>query len=454
MELRHRYITKDTLTFDVIYKKLKEFYELHNFNTGKSTLEVDTERVLKIISNILYRQRVYLKNKSEDYRNDWVELSSRLLIKQVTNKYNRFLLFLIYYDIIEVRRNKYTNKESYSNFRSLDKTVKINNFAKSYRINKKYINDKTIIGEFKSKKLVNSINRSSEHHYKKLQEIYKHLHSFLDKLSIKSHFYLKEHESIMKHFLSQKYANDIMVDKSGRNYHKMTNLPSTSRMYLQYDNKQLVSIDCANSQPLLLLILLRESRLYDSNEYNFYKQLVETGELYDYLINIYNNHFLIKFTNKKEFKQALFKDVYFNYKHKYKNPIIITFSLIFPEIYEFIKENSTYKDELSFKLRKVESNIWIKNIAFDFMNLYPNEPTFILHDSIYILESHIDIAKKIILETFKKYDLNPTLHIGESFKDEEIYKFNMIFSKPLQKDDFKLYNKLKDKVLYYEDKED
>lgn len=190
-------------------------------------------------------------------------------------------------------------------------------------------------------------------------------------------------------------------DLCNRLHNNLTNLPSTLRKFVTCEGKTLFQVDIKCSQPTFLGLYLLKKGLGDKEEILRYLELCKSGELYSQIIDS------DKFDNRKDLKQALFKNCFFNKNYKKLNVVEIMFQKMFPTIFEQIRKIKLedFKN-LSVILQREESYF-----IFDTIN-YMDFDVFTIHDSIVSTEENILNVKNIMEANFLKiYDFYPNLTV-------------------------------------------
>jgi hypothetical protein len=428
----HRYISKSGLSKGLLKNKLIDYYKRYNITYKNKPLpsvkiEKDVEKCLWVISAILYRQLVYKKDdENRTLYGEYIPLYSKILQSALGNQYNTIINFLLEDKIIETKYNNNGNP-----------TYEVGNTSRLFRLNLEYARAQTFFDEYVH--LKDRIKKAIEKEYLKLNDIHKHLYSFLDDLYISDMYnWQKKHEPLVVMFESQNKASRYKVDKSGRSYHKLTNMFSFARHYIRYKGEHLVSIDCANSQPLLLYYLYDSERREQPQDLLNYKELVLKGQFYEHLQVVYNKMYPLKQKDRKEIKVETYKRILFNPKQNKNHPLLKAFAMEFPTVYQIILENQKHKDDLSGKLRYVESKLWIDGIATKIMKHNPKIPIFILHDSVFTIKKHHEEVLQIVKNTFnEQLGKEPLLHVtfyGWKTKqfDKDKKKYEIDIKKVLQ----------------------
>lgn len=225
---------------------------------------------------------------------------------------------------------------------------------------------------------------------------YTEAENYLNSIKMRDKQYIKNIHSIkcLNH-------NDIWYtfDNYGRFHSNLTTLKSNVRSnYLKIDNCPTKEIDIINSQPIFLTILMSKNMdKIDHEEYEFFKQLVITGSLYDYV----SQHSGKK--ERKEIKKMIYTVLFgTNHLNKKDNKI---FKKLFPSVFKFIRD---YKNEqnnyraLAYELQRSESNLLYNDIIEEIINIDPNIPFFTVHDSITVKESDYELVNDIFNKSMKK----------------------------------------------------
>ena len=133
-----------------------------------------------------------------------------------------------------------------------------------------------------------------------------------------------------------------------------------------------------------------------------YVQLTQKGELYDFLGNKSS-------LTRKEFKQSLFRDVFFGQNYL-KNELTVEFERLFPSVMAFIRKIKKGKyARLAWIMQKEESKLIIDGVCGRLMREHPEMPVLTIHDSILTIPRWVEIAKTVIMEEFAGVGLKPTI---------------------------------------------
>jgi hypothetical protein len=215
-------------------------------------------------------------------------------------------------------------------------------------------------------------------------------------------------------------ARFFMLDRYGRFHSVATNMLGGQRGYLYGpDGRPLVNIDLANSQPLVLgLVLLRlyPRRLPDS--VRRYIELCESGRFYEELMREAG------FNGDRDcFKPKVFTAVFFGEAHKMRGPIADAFRRMFPEPWEAILElkRENYRNA-AWQMQRAESDLVLKRAARAFMRRHPDAPLLTVHDSIMTAEDYRGEAEAAIMAAFRREGLRPTIKAKPTSRDIGQYR--------------------------------
>jgi len=201
----------------------------------------------------------------------------------------------------------------------------------------------------------------------------------------------------------------------GRIHHSAGNLMREVRPYMYFTIDEIkfpvVGLDCANSQPLLLCLLLNDHYNKCPNdalkkEMDDYREWCEQGLFYEEIIKLFEGPI-----ERSKIKEEIFHLFFTKIKHSKTLKIREVFEKRFPMITAVIDsfKKDNYKD-FSLKLREAESKIWINEIAKKFALKNPGVPFFSIHDSIYTTEFFAEELNLIIKDVYSNSGLNVTIH--------------------------------------------
>jgi hypothetical protein len=210
-------------------------------------------------------------------------------------------------------------------------------------------------------------------------------------------------------------------DAYGRVHTLISQLPSIAHPFLRIDNDVVTTIDCANSQPLLLNILFK-------NKYNIYRLMTEEGSLYN-IIAI--RHFLATVYKKQgnakhDFKQKYMTGSLETFKEKpYINNVVkpLIYRVFFgsgpissinKSLYnillqlfgkQFIQalEAERKKGDLAVRLQRIESDIFIDG--------FKNDYVLTKHDCLLVKQGEANhFLNKLKNIYYYRHGLTPTFH--------------------------------------------
>jgi hypothetical protein len=226
---------------------------------------------------------------------------------------------------------------------------------------------------------------------------------------------------------------DYHPDDYGRVHTPVTRLPRELRGCLSVEGEPLVGVDLANSQPLILGMVIAKKRslkkaegrqaggatLISSAEstesvngkrvagsrfgdVQEYLNLCESGRLYESLMSPGDD--------RTELKRAVFRDVFFG-RPGIRSDLASRFSERFPTVISELRrmKRGNYK-AASHRMQRLESDIFIDSICGRIMRERPATPTTTIHDSILTTPAHIGYVRSVITDEFERMGVRPTLH--------------------------------------------
>lgn len=176
------------------------------------------------------------------------------------------------------------------------------------------------------------------------------------------------------------------VSKEGRFYSSLTNLPSVTLPFLQLYNEEIIELDVANCQPLLL------AHLIDNEEY---KKDVEEGLFYSKMAS------LIGWTTDR-FKIMSYRYLFFSNRPLKGGLIYKALNQMYPNLVDQIN-NLKKENKLAVMLQKIESEIFVKKIG-----VLPFKK-ITRHDSVMTTRDNYNDLKKIIRDEFSNLNLSVTI---------------------------------------------
>jgi len=254
---------------------------------------------------------------------------------------------------------------------------------------------------------------------------------------------IKEHE--------YQLSTDPTVNRLHTN---ITLMPSDYRNFLRYDGKELVCLDIRNSQAFFSLNLLKEENIeeivkvseklnkkdnkpysknskplanypsssiileeslqrIDSQEFELYKNLVLTGEIYDYYRRILYDELGVTYPSRKALKEEFFRTIFSSNKY-FGQPAAApkrVFQKYFPGIFDyFVQLKKLHPDIIPIVLQRWESHAVLQCITKRISKDHPDIPLFIIHDGIATSQENIELVSSIIYEELKALTgYSPTL---------------------------------------------
>ncbi len=401
------------------------------------------------ILDLLYRLRVYNKNaKFTD--EDQLRISSKYFRSYISHGYSLYINWLIKHNIIICDKIK---KEGKSYAYAVHPKMQS-------RIIQVEIPRKSLIG----KKIIDNYNKQRKYHKSPGKHILQMRKAFESNLKINLNEALAWLEYNFKNkniTYSQLYAHTIsieMIDNeefyfkinktNGRLDTNLTNLKSDLKQFIKGN---LFSIDCKNSQPLILNYIL-EYIIYNNINYKLIKssnsnpnstpppsifpslgttghkilskdlsindlQVLQNFPLSEVKINEFRRYKLSTFKSdfyddmvkeyvklykkpilRKHMKEVMYK-VFFSTNYAYKEEKAI-FKKNYPTVYEVIHKLKSSKshNRLAICLQRIESEIFIQNIAKRLVenNIIP----LTIHDSLVVFEKDTDRTLEIIGEVY------------------------------------------------------
>lgn len=259
------------------------------------------------------------------------------------------------------------------------------------------------------------------------------------------------------------------VDENVKRYHSnLTNMRGILRNALTYEGQQLVSVDISNSQPFLSLLLLqpefweqlriihhkkclknsgphtyfrtfldkfyidlyeriekviKDNKLegslinfvetmltllntMDKDDFAVYQDKVCKGQLYDYLLTRFKEHYRLYDITRDDAKiavlQAFFSDNRYLKQEDAKPKLLFKHS--FEEVYAVLAQvKSGFKALLPILLQNIESYLVIEIMARRIAKEHPNMPLFSIHDSLVTTVGNEGILQRIMTEELTRY---------------------------------------------------
>lgn len=372
-------------------------------------VKIKTLYILMIVSTLLSKH--YLSNNKKNEKEGFA-LNS-FILRKAYSKYNYYIDWLVKEGIFFLTQKAHSRKNSRKyrlNSNYLDYFMY--NITDAYTI-KKYQKVRDIYDKYFTKDYIDKdvLKTLKEHHDSITIDIDGAL-AYIEKYKDDAEKYKRYKYSIESIYNDSLFFKD---DNYGRVHTNCTTLKKDiRRMYLSLDNLPLTEFDITNSQPTLLISLLKENLdKIDKDEFKKYVNTCkEKGGIYKKIVECTNLKIDYYLTDNKEekgkikgiAKEMVFK-VFFgknclgNSKNGKYNRF---FRSLFPTIYEFIVNYKKIKgghEKLAHELQRRESKLIFNTIIKEIMEKYPGIKILTIHDSILCQTWHKDDVEKI----FKKH---------------------------------------------------
>jgi hypothetical protein len=342
-----------------------------DFNNQK----IKTSYLIDITHNLILKYYFKKENK--------FTLNATVLKDKYGYLYKHYIDYLINNNIIKMISNYKKGVSS--------RVYSLNPIVLKEKINRIKNCDKVLIKKYK-KKVFDTIDFVDIRKSSILPEVREKLISDLFSIDIefeRSLFYLdslkrEDVDIYNRNVYSVESINDKHIfyhfDNYGRLHTNFTILKSFIRKNcLLIDGEETCELDIKNSQPLFLCKLITDSNSawVDKDELDFFRQLVISGNFYQYLMSATGE------ANKKNIKELTYKVLFGHNRSNSKCDK--KFSAFFPTIHLFIK---LYKKEwgnhkvLAHYLQRAESDLIYNKIIKKIMIIYPNIKLITVHDSI------------------------------------------------------------------------
>lgn len=150
---------------------------------------------------------------------------------------------------------------------------------------------------------------------------------------------IKQFKSKFKNIVSISQG-DIFIKRNngkGRIYTNFSVMSKEHRPYMSYKGSKMKNLDISNSQPLIFCAFLKKYCIENSielpkEEYEYYKELVESGLFYERFME--GDEFNTE--NRKDFKIAFFGSVFYTKVSKVPYELRKRFVKVFPKIYQIM----------------------------------------------------------------------------------------------------------------------
>lgn len=234
--------------------------------------------------------------------------------------------------------------------------------------------------------------------------------------------------------IDQKLPINTSLSKTGRIFHPFSEMASELRYYCLLDGNRLFELDCANSQPFFLSILMfqKNKNIYQNVDAELYRQLVVSGGLYGFFLGKYKEIFPKVKVDIIDMKMYLLQTFFSDEEGskglptQFRKKTRDVFEKCFPTVFEFIKDYKKYnnlsEDKYAFlahQLQGLESNVFLNIFSEMF-----EEHNLPCHDAIYVCEKDVDVVKSTLTEIFhSRYGIVPTIKIKELKPIASVRKF-------------------------------
>ncbi|MFN8286815.1 MAG: hypothetical protein U0V74_08690 [Chitinophagales bacterium] len=364
-------------------------------------------------------------------KDGFVPFSSTLLQRK-NALYNKHLKYLVDLGVLQVINN-----------------YKVGEKCKQYRIGEKFLSNKlkevTIENKYLDQQM--KVQISAKKKYNSLFKWFNNLNIdsesateyTLNELELKKdkEYYQSYSAAYTKLYKIDMIKNQVFwfhKDIFGKRLHtNLTNIDSSLKQFIKYENESLISLDLKNSQPFLSLkllqtqplntpypiMLLKPSHIIDNEDVIRYINLVCCGNFYSYFEEEIRKDLGAQFFEKEfryDFKKAQLLhnnldpismtklemfSIFFS-KNEYQTATKELFKSRFPTvmgIFESYKAGTGNKyKELSKALQRLESHVFLDTIVPAITQAYPETPIFTIHDSIVTTIGNEQKIKEIMVQ--------------------------------------------------------
>jgi hypothetical protein len=231
----------------------------------------------------------------------------------------------------------------------------------------------------------------------------------------------------------------VNVGRYGRLSNNVTAMKRELRSALRHGSEPLKHVDIKCCQPALIGKVAKETTqqedrtgqrqlgsIYDAplkppNSVDFvnYCKLVQTGQLYDFLLSILEAGNGPKLT-RDQLKDRFLVDVIAKRKankHGAEYPSVVedTFRLVFPSVFQFIRQfnkDGWEHENLIRRLQQEESKLVIETVAADLVLRHPKMFLLTLHDAIFTTERNIPIVVNAFHAAFDRIGFPMSLKVA------------------------------------------
>ncbi|MFH1196969.1 MAG: hypothetical protein V1720_14825 [bacterium] len=370
------------------------------------------------IITLIYYGRIFNKELESD---SFIPLNGKILLRLLGGRYKAFINYLLNQNILET-----------------DGRYIIGEKSKGYRLTKQFREQKSKEVTIKDEKLLSKISMFKEMQKKQIKlDHHFYLYNCLQDVTIQydeAKYFIERNVTDCCQYVSYNISVDMIESKSffftvdstaGRVHNNITNLSRDLRPFLRWNDKGLVEIDIANSQPFLFNILIDtyyksmsvsnsdinlsygNQNIEKMNDIQRYRYLTSNGIFYEYLMDKME----VK-EDRQEFKIRFFSKIFFSKDNSgYVTDERRQFKKLFPyvsEIVSYYKKNDYRK--LAISLQRAEAEIIINKVVPKLAEkgIY----VLTIHDSILTTTENVKLVEQTIKEEFKNnYNLYPTIKI-------------------------------------------
>ena len=200
---------------------------------------------------------------------------------------------------------------------------------------------------------------------------------------------------------------DVINSLSGERESKLTSVLNLLTSYVC----KMTSNNLEPSKLKGFLAHLKNTKLPSKKEMEIYKNLCESGQLYEFIMNEIYKKTGTKMT-RNQVKEIIM--VVFYSPNTSGSEYKKLFQSIFPSIYSFLCKLKSFKVKrqhrlLPIMLQAVESFIWVENILpkLDKMDI----KYYFIHDSVLVNEKDVERTSLVIDEQFSLFKVYPKIKI-------------------------------------------
>lgn len=203
------------------------------------------------------------------------------------------------------------------------------------------------------------------------------------------------------HF-NERPAQISVGQNSGRIFHKAARLSKRLRCHLLCQGATMADVDISNSQPLLLLLLLRDRAAdyaIDPNELEILLRHACAGSFYDEMERISSK----AYDDREALKKAVYKGLMFGRTRAKFTRIFKDLKATYPSLAAALERLHARKEaSLASELQRQEADLVYNHIAPSLMESLPGVPFLTIHDAFLIPLEHAERTAQIIKKAFKK----------------------------------------------------